>query len=431
MAHFDAQIKDLFVVEAIAGETTMAAFQTGASVKEIQVFDEAGLALPSGKGTICFMNKKANGSVVTSDMIYGPNITRVTKTAPVTEVPGYNSFTMNITGASVGSLAEVFVWAYDYSPADWRFKTIPYTIGSTVLLTEAAGLCKQITRNLASDYYYGNPPTFVFNKAGYKAVYATGAEAYADISNLTNGDLVWVIANGKAYTYTAAGAATFAGKFPEKTNWSSEITAGTAELLSQPKFYDVVLTAASKIYIIDKPQTYVEDKFDGEAAVSKIGAVIKNPLTNTLIKELSTAPVGAVRNPGAGKRISALEYHLFKQHGEPGGIYDYNAFPFTPDAVKTTDYTTLTIDYIENPLWSGISRPIAGRPEGSTIILAFATEAHANTILGYINLAKDGAALTLGDLADVDLTTAAPTDNQVLSYDAASETWVPANDATA
>ena len=93
--------------------------------------------------------------VVTSDMIYGPNITKVTKTAPVTEVPGYNSFTMNITGASVGSLAEVFVWAYDYSPADWRFKTIPYTIGSAVLLTEAAGLCKQITRNLASDYYYG------------------------------------------------------------------------------------------------------------------------------------------------------------------------------------------------------------------------------------------------------------------------------------
>ena len=94
MAHFDAQIKDLFVVEAIAGEDTMSAFQTGASAKEIQVFDEAGLALPSGKGTICFTNKKANGSVVTSDMIYGPNITRVTKTAPVTEVPGYNSFTV-------------------------------------------------------------------------------------------------------------------------------------------------------------------------------------------------------------------------------------------------------------------------------------------------------------------------------------------------
>ena len=136
-------------------------------------------------------------------MIYGPNITKVTKTAPVTEVPGYNSFTMNITGASVGSLAEVFVWAYDYSPADWRFKTIPYTIGSAVLLTEAAGLCKQITRNLASDYYYGNPPTFVFNKAGYKAVYATEAEAYDAISGLTNGDLVWVIANDEAYTYTA------------------------------------------------------------------------------------------------------------------------------------------------------------------------------------------------------------------------------------
>ena len=89
----------------------------------------------------------------------------------------------------------------------------------------------------------------------------------------------------------------------------------------------------------------------------------------------------------------------------------------------------MTIKYLENPLWSGISRPIAGKPEGSTIILAFATEAHADTILGYINLAKDGAALTLGDLADVDLATAAPTDNQVLSYDDASETWVPATDA--
>jgi len=405
MAHFDAGIKDLLVSEAIAYETTAATFFATASSKEIQIFNESGGAVPTTAGNFFFLQKKADGTVKRSDTIYGPNILSVVKTVAVASVPEYSSFTVSTTGTAVGDVVEVYHWYLaTESVADWKFKTIPYTITTNTAVEIAKGLSKQIIRNLQEDFYYNNRPQTVFNLAGYVGVYATEAAAEAAVGGLTDGDLVWVISNEKPYTVAKSGGTAFADDFDEKTNWSSELTAGTAVYVNQPAFYDVVLKNASgtyTIYICNKAQARVLDKFEGLASRNKWGVTVKDATTGfETLNEWAVTKVGEAINPTSGKRLGGLEAHLDKLTRQFGG-YNYQEFPFIPDIVATTDYCTLTITYKEADTYG--DHRIAGRDLKSTIEIAFDSSADADTILALVNIAKNGPALAIGDLPPISL----------------------------
>lgn len=434
MFNYDASLKDFLIADAIAYETDTAAFASSASVKEIQIFAEDGLTVPTEQGNFFFLSKKADGTVVKSDTIYGPNVLRVHKTVAKTEMPEYSYFTVSNTNIAAGDLAEVFMKYWDYSVADWKFKTIPYTLQSTVAVDEAAGLGIQIVRNLGQDYYFNNAPTFVFNKAGYAKVYETSADyADADFANDTSDDgkLVYVINEGKAYTYTYT-AGTWAGDFTEKTSWATEIGNGTAVILSQPKYYDVVLTSGAVVYIIAKEIARVADKIEGETATTYVGASWRDASTDA-ITEWTTTRVGEVRNPLAAKRLAQMELSLDKKQRQYGtvGMGSFYEFPFTPSISTATTYAaTVEIEYISSENRSGLARSIANKPEQGTLIIACVNSADADTLIAAVNLAKNGAVLdhAIADHTDVTLTSLANT--EVLKYNSTSEEWENAADAT-
>lgn len=405
MAHFDAGIKDLLVSEAIASETTAATFFATASSKEIQIFNESGGGIPTGAGNFFFLQKKADGTVKRSDTIYGPNILSAVKTVAVTSVPEYSYFTVSTTGTAVGDVVEVYHWYLaTESVADWKFKTIPYTITTNTAVEIAKGVSKQIIRNLQEDFYYNNRPQTVFNLAGYVGVYATEAAAEAAVGGLTDGDLVWVISNEKPYTVAKSGGTTFADDFDEKTSWTAELGNGSAVYVNQPAFYDVVLKNASgtySIYICNKAQARVLDKFEGLASKNKWGVTVKDATTGfETLNEWAVTKVGEAINPTSGKRLGGMEAHLDKLTRQFGG-YNYQEFPFVPDIVATTDYCTLTITYKEADTYG--DHKIAGRDLKSTIVIAFDASADADTILALVNTAKNGPALTIGDLPAISL----------------------------
>ena len=118
MFNYDASLKDFLIADAIATETDTAAFASSASVKEIQIFAEDGLTVPTAQGNFFFLSKKADGTVVKSDTIYGPNVLRAHKTVAKTEMPEYSYFTVSNADIAVGDLAEVFMKYWDYSVAD-------------------------------------------------------------------------------------------------------------------------------------------------------------------------------------------------------------------------------------------------------------------------------------------------------------------------
>lgn len=438
--HFDATIKDLLVAEAIAGEVTAAAFFSDAVAKEIQILKEDGSGVPTDVGRFYFLNKKADGVITKSDVINGEKIKYVKVTNPATPVPAYSKFTIDNTGLAVGDIVEVIFKTVNFSWGDWTMKTFPYTLTSTSEATIASALAKQVIRNLQEDYYMNNRPQVIHNKAGYKGVYATETAAYAAIGDLTNGDLVWVIANGKPYTYTSAGATTFAGKFPEKTSWTSEIAATTAEYVNAPKYYDVIVGVSGSdysIYIIDKKLTGTLEKFDNKSAYTSVGVITRDASNMYAIGEWATTFTGAVLNPCDAEQIRNLEYHLDKKIRKFGGVYNWKEFPFTTSVDLSKTYYIIDVVYEEDDNYNNISRPIAGKKEISILRVAVDSSQEAATLLAAINLTKNGAALSLedlpaislGDLADVDLETTAPTDGQVLKFEIDDDTWYPSADA--
>lgn len=428
--HFDASIKDLIVCEAIASETTAATFYSGASAKEIQILKEDGSGVPTAKGKFFIVSKKADGTMVRSDVIDGTKIKNVTQKSAVTAIPGYSYFTVSTSGTAVGDTVETVLKTVNFSRADWTMKTIPYVITTNTAVAITKGLAKQIIRNLQEDYYMNNRPLFVHNNAGYAAVYTTEAVALADKASRTNGDLIWVIANGLPYTVADKAESTFAAFATLKTDWSSEITATTAEYVNRPAWYDVIIKNVSgtyTIYIIDRSLTRVTDKFDSLAAYTSVGAWFRDASDMDDITEWTVTRAGRVVNPTDSQQLLNLEYHLDKKQRQYG-TYNYKEFPFTPSIVSGTTYYTMTIDYEEADIYNGLSRPISGNPEKSTIMIAFDASADSDTILGYINIARIGTVselptIALSDLSDVDASGA--TNGQQLTYNSTSSEWEP------
>ena len=61
-----------------------------------------GQSVPTGTREISFSSvKKADGTVVKSDTIYGPNVLRAHKTVAKTEMPEYSYFTVSNTNIAV------------------------------------------------------------------------------------------------------------------------------------------------------------------------------------------------------------------------------------------------------------------------------------------------------------------------------------------
>lgn len=388
--HFDANIKDLLVSEGIASETTAATFFASASNKEVQLLKEDGSAVPDAAGNKFYiLNKKANGSVIQSDIIDGGKIISVSKKDSVTQVPEYNYFAVNTTGCSVGDQASVFMkyWGTGTtSEMDWKFKTITYTLEDTVALNIANGIAKQIFRNLSEDWYYNTRPKFLHNAAGYDKVYATEAAAVADKASLTDTKLIWIIANDKAYTVADKTETTFAAIATEKTDWSTEIGAETAEYVDDARFYRIVVTDAGAVYIIAKELDRVLDKFDGEPSVTYVGATVHDPVAadnSSVQAEWGVTRIGRVINPCSGKRLASLEAHLDKKIRQYGA-YNYKEFPFTPNIVEATNYTVVTIEYEE----MNRVRKLTANPQRSTIMIAFDDSTEATTVYDALVVVK-------------------------------------------
>lgn len=416
--HFDASLKDLFVAEAIAGDTSAGAFMTSASPKEIAIYKEDGSAVPTDSGKFMIVAKRADGSFKSSGIINGANIISVKQTAPVTEVPEYNYFTVSNSGVSTGDKVSVFFKIIGNSEMDWQNKTISaiVTAADNSSLKIADRLALQMFRNLSEDWYYNNRPQIVHNKAGYASVWTTEDAVITGKAGLTNNQLIWVIANGKAYTVADKTKSTFATICTEKTDWSGEITAGTAVYVNAAKWYDVVVTTGAVVYVIAKPVDRVIDKFAGESSATYLGAWVEDPAIVENPTEFTVTRVGNVKNPTSGKRLANLEAQLDKKTRQYGS-YNMYEFKFTPTVVEATSYYTITLTYKEDdPI-----RLLTGNPQLSTIMLAFDSSTDSDTIYAAILLAKNGAALSLNDLSDVTLT-APLADDQVLFID--TGVWV-------
>jgi len=238
-------------------------------------------------------------------------------------------------------------------------------------------------KNFSEDYYYNNVPKFVHNKAGYDLVFETEAAVISGKATLTDGTLIWVIGNSAPYTVADKTALTFATICTAKTDWSTEITAETAVYVDAPKHYDVIITAAAGVYIIDKWVDRKVDLFGGETSKTYVGAAFKTPDVSDEYTEWTVTRTAEAWHPTSGKRLANLESFLDKKTRQYGS-YNYMEFPFVPIVVEATGYYTVTVKYKA----SDTTRMLTGNPQESIVVIACAQEGNADTIVAKIALAQ-------------------------------------------
>jgi len=235
--------------------------------------------------------------------------------------------------------------------------------------------------------------------------------------------------DNKAYIVADKTALTFATICTtEKTDWSVELAAGTAEYLNaNPWFHFIKLDGATpKIYVIAKNQAMSDMKFQGYDIVYKIGLRILDGTSFDEQGSVAVTNVGKVFSAGEGKNLRRLENFT---KGHTGDFYRGMGYPNNFDA--TYNVSTDINYYVVNVEFSQAIEDVntlSGHPSQKLLQIACSTSGVATTVyntlealVNYNLVLGDLPAIKLNDLADVDTTGVA--DTNTLKYTAATTTW--------
>jgi len=351
MSTFSRPVRDLFIANAVASETTAKTFIDSASAQEVTVLKRDGTGASAASNDAYVIGKDSNGRLKTSDVLLSGNVKSVTKVDPTDIVPANSAFVVDETGVSTGDVWEGLVRISGYgSQSAYDEYLTPFShvhLAADTNDTVTEGLIKSLSFNFSR--VEGGNSTFVHNITGYDKVFTTEAAVIAGKATLTDTSLIWVMENGKPWIVADKTASTFATICTtEKTDWSTEIGAETAvELRGNPWFDFVKLDAATPtVYIIAKNQTTVDMKIEGYDITFKTGLQILDGTSYDTDSSVAVTNVGKVGSAGEGKNIRRLETFT---KGHTGDFYRGMGFPSnftaTYDADVSINYYLINVEF--------------------------------------------------------------------------------------
>lgn len=383
MSTFSRPVRDLFIATGAATETTVGTFISTTTNGKVTVLKKDGTGAAAAGSDAYIVAKDLNGRVKSSDVLKVKQIKYVTKSDPVTVLPAYSFFDVSIANVNAGDIYEGLVRilnygsqsAYDEYPAPF-FHT--FVAGDTVD-TVAAGLIKSLSFQFSKAE--GASSKYVNNITGYDKVFATKAAALAAKATLTNGTIIWIMEDNKAWIVADKTALTFATiATTEKTDWSAQITAGTAEYLNgNPWFYFVKAGGAvPRIYIIAKEQSMTNMKMQGYNVEFKVGLRLLDAVDFAENFSVAVTNVGRVSSPGEGKNIRRLENFT---KGHTGDFYRGMAYPnnfeTSYDSVVTTNYWVINVEFSQS---EENVNSVSGDPSQKLLQIACADGTTATTL---------------------------------------------------
>lgn len=383
MSTFSTPVRDLFIATGYATETTAATFISGASNGEVAALKKNGSAAAAKGEDAYVLFKDGQGRVKASDTLKPGQIKSVTKVDPVTVVPAYASFDVSATGLAAGDILEGLVRIQEFgskSVLDEYPAPFSYTFATG---DDADDIAEGLIKSLSFEFsrVEGKHDKYVNNIAGYAKVYTTKAAVVADKANLTDTSVIWVMEDNKAWIVADKTASTFATICTtEKTDWSTEITAGTAEYLNaNPWFHFVKLDGDTpKLYIIAKSQPTTDMKLQGYDIKFKVGLRVLDGTTFDEQSTVTVTNVGKVHSPGEGKLIRNLEIFC---KGHTGDFYRGMGYPNNFDATYDTDKTVNY--YIVNVEFSNAVQDVntlSGHPSQKLLQIACSNSTAATSL---------------------------------------------------
>jgi len=420
MSTFSRPARDLFVTTAVASEVTAATFIASASAGEVAILKKDGSAAAAYGSDAYVLWKEGNGRLKASDTIKAGQIKSVTKVDPTTVVPAYASWDVSVSGLAAGDIYEGLVRisnygsqsAYDEYPAPFNYTFVAADDVDDV----SEGLIKSLSFEFSR--VEGKHDQYVNNITGYDKVFTTKAAVVAGKATLTDTTFIWVMEDNKAYIVADKTALTFATICTtEKTDWSVELAAGTAEYLNaNPWFHFIKLDGATpKIYIIAKNQAMSDMKLQGYDIIFKVGLRVLDGTSFDEQSSVTVTNVGKVGSAGEGKNLRRLENFT---KGHTGDFYRGMGYPNNFDA--TYNISTDINYYVVNvEFYQAIEdlNTVSGHPSQKLLQIACTTSGVATSVY---NALLALAVPNLDSLFDV---TGGGLDGQQLTYTAATATW--------
>ena len=249
----EKQIRHFFLANAIATETDIASFISGASIGEVQIFDEDGNAIDYTSGALLnkdFYIAKVNnkGGISKSDLITPKDITYLRGTAPVAKTGKTQIFTLS--GAPTAGDEYIFSLKLNYHNSEENF--ITFTVGTvavsgdttTTLLTRVA---KQLADNLAASINtstkVSGTDTIIVGTTALKNKYFTITVAG---SAMTIAEKDWILEDFRVGLRTQ-----------DQLMWNGEMLGGTAAVANTVKTATEPVFAKGQGYQIIELERYL------------------------------------------------------------------------------------------------------------------------------------------------------------------------------
>lgn len=363
MAQSQQVIREIFVADAIATETTLPTFTASASPGEIAVVSADGTAPGVGKDFVVVL-KGPDGQNIKSDLVKNQTVTRREGKAYKAEVGKEVSVGFTVP-STAGAKAEYQVRVEVYNAGSLSVQNTHTYIGHYVLNQTGSlnaedvvdGLITNLNQNLSKDpeSTATTNPYFTFAKeAGTQTFTVTTApNTNGNATATINGQAIIVAllgaddadgaatkiaaaidaeddftasATGSVVTYSATNGDPVSGTF---AGGATNAVAATASV-----------TSTSKLTITAKPQPIVLGKKFGRPIEFDVLALVSDNATSTV--QTVTPP-----NPGmgTGKQVATLEYFY---RGERGDKYRGLNYPWDwPTTTKTLANPSGTYNVIE------------------------------------------------------------------------------------
>lgn len=149
------QVKDIFIANAFATETTAKEFVATASPLELQVLKADGSGVPTGVEDFYFIQKHADGSIKRSDILPANQIRFINPVSPKVPVLKSYAITIDTTNFVNNDILQIQIvldhWgSRSFEDQYFKYAQYQWTTGTSAADT-AAGLVLSLTRNFSRE----------------------------------------------------------------------------------------------------------------------------------------------------------------------------------------------------------------------------------------------------------------------------------------
>lgn len=172
------QVKDIFIANGLATETTVQGFIATASPLELQILKVDGSAQPAGVESFYFVQKHADGSFKRSDVLLANQIRFITPISPKFPVLKSYAITINTTNFIAGDILQIQITLDNWGSRSFEDQYLKFAQYKYVSGANAVTVANALVTSLNNNFSREPNTLFTFARNGNDVVITEVAQPY-------------------------------------------------------------------------------------------------------------------------------------------------------------------------------------------------------------------------------------------------------------